>query len=350
MPPVRPATQPVAQPPSRPAMKPVGPPDPAAAVQTRGEPGRPTRGRAATDGRAPTAPAGRRRPGDRDQPRRCLPTNSICASTRSRRRCRPGSVPRPRRTPRQFPLVPPAGRARPNSCRPSARPGRPPGAPRCHRRWRAPQAHPAPYVDDYDGAADDLQPQPGRLRSSDEYDDRPGVDRIDAIDADDDDDVEPLSPGREWLLMGAQVGAGAIAGALVFLAFSWLWGFQPIVAVLAALVVIVGLVFGGTALAAGRRPADHGAGHPGRPGGHRVPGRVAAGTTLNAGPIPIGLSTASVWPRPVEVGFRLAAELGYDGVEVMVWTDRGSQDLVRLRRFARRYGVSVLAVTLASAC
>ncbi len=51
-----------------------------------------------------------------------------------------------------------------------------------------------------------------------------------------------------------------------------------------------------------------------------------------------------MWPRPVEVGFRLAAELGYDGVEVMVWTDRGSQDLVRLRRYVRRYGVPVLAV------
>ncbi|HEX4721809.1 MAG TPA: sugar phosphate isomerase/epimerase [Pseudonocardiaceae bacterium] len=61
-------------------------------------------------------------------------------------------------------------------------------------------------------------------------------------------------------------------------------------------------------------------------------------------PIPIGLSTASVWPRPVEVGFRLAADLGYDGVEVMVWTDRGSQDLAKLRRYARRYRVPVLAV------
>jgi sugar phosphate isomerase/epimerase len=61
-------------------------------------------------------------------------------------------------------------------------------------------------------------------------------------------------------------------------------------------------------------------------------------------PIPIGLSTASVWPRPVEIGFRLAAELGYDGVEVMVWTDRGSQDPLGLRTLARRYGVDVLAV------
>lgn len=60
--------------------------------------------------------------------------------------------------------------------------------------------------------------------------------------------------------------------------------------------------------------------------------------------VPIGLSTASVWPRPVEVGFRLAAELGYDGVEVMVWTDRDTQDVPRLRTYAARYGVRVLAV------
>ncbi|HEX5404093.1 MAG TPA: sugar phosphate isomerase/epimerase [Pseudonocardiaceae bacterium] len=60
--------------------------------------------------------------------------------------------------------------------------------------------------------------------------------------------------------------------------------------------------------------------------------------------IPIGLSTASVWPRPVEVAFRLAAELGYDGVEVMVWVDRDSQDVRMLRRYARRYGVDVLAL------
>jgi sugar phosphate isomerase/epimerase len=60
--------------------------------------------------------------------------------------------------------------------------------------------------------------------------------------------------------------------------------------------------------------------------------------------VPIGLSTASVWPRSVEVGFRLAAELGYDGVEVMVWTDRRSQEPFHLNRYARRYGVRVLAV------
>jgi sugar phosphate isomerase/epimerase len=42
--------------------------------------------------------------------------------------------------------------------------------------------------------------------------------------------------------------------------------------------------------------------------------------------IPVGLSTASVWPQPAEAAFALAAELGYDGVEVMVWADPVSQD------------------------
>jgi sugar phosphate isomerase/epimerase len=60
--------------------------------------------------------------------------------------------------------------------------------------------------------------------------------------------------------------------------------------------------------------------------------------------IPIGLSTASVWPRPTAIGFELAAELGYDGVEVMVWTDRASQDVGKLARYAATYGTRILAV------
>jgi sugar phosphate isomerase/epimerase len=60
--------------------------------------------------------------------------------------------------------------------------------------------------------------------------------------------------------------------------------------------------------------------------------------------IPIGLSTASVWPQPVSAGFAMAAELGYDGIEVMVWGDPTSQDLNMLRRCVREYGIPVLAV------
>jgi sugar phosphate isomerase/epimerase len=43
-------------------------------------------------------------------------------------------------------------------------------------------------------------------------------------------------------------------------------------------------------------------------------------------------------------GFELAAELGYDGVEVMVWADPVSQDVSALRRRSRDTGVPVLSV------
>lgn len=59
---------------------------------------------------------------------------------------------------------------------------------------------------------------------------------------------------------------------------------------------------------------------------------------------PVALSTASVYPEPVGVGFELAAELGYDGVELMVWSDPVSQDVAAVDRLAQRHGVPVLAV------
>lgn len=59
---------------------------------------------------------------------------------------------------------------------------------------------------------------------------------------------------------------------------------------------------------------------------------------------PVALSTASVYPEPVAAGFEIAAELGYDGVELMVWSDPASQDPAAVDRLVRRYGVPVLAV------
>lgn len=61
-------------------------------------------------------------------------------------------------------------------------------------------------------------------------------------------------------------------------------------------------------------------------------------------PVPVGLSTASVWPLKAGTAFELAAELGYDGVEVMVWADAVSQDVSALRRWSRRTGVPVLSI------
>lgn len=60
--------------------------------------------------------------------------------------------------------------------------------------------------------------------------------------------------------------------------------------------------------------------------------------------VPVALSTASVWPEPAATGFELAAELGYDGVEVMVWADPVSQDVERLAALSERYRVPVLAL------
>jgi len=58
----------------------------------------------------------------------------------------------------------------------------------------------------------------------------------------------------------------------------------------------------------------------------------------------IGLSTASVYPESTAAAFELAARLGYDGVEVMVWTDAVSQDVEALRRLSDYHQVPILAV------
>ena len=76
---------------------------------------------------------------------------------------------------------------------------------------------------------------------------------------------------------------------------------------------------------------------------HRVGDRQSpTGPCLRT--IPVGLSTASVWPQNLPDAVRLAAELGYDGIEVMVWADPISQNIAAVRRWARQYGMPVLSV------
>lgn len=60
--------------------------------------------------------------------------------------------------------------------------------------------------------------------------------------------------------------------------------------------------------------------------------------------IPVLLSSSSVFPEPTAAAFALAASLGYDGVEVMVWTDAVSQDAGALLGLSRHYGVPVRSV------
>ncbi|MCX4098791.1 sugar phosphate isomerase/epimerase family protein [Nocardia sp. alder85J] len=60
--------------------------------------------------------------------------------------------------------------------------------------------------------------------------------------------------------------------------------------------------------------------------------------------IRVGLSTASVYPENTEAAFRYAAELGYDGIELMVWAEAASQQLETVRQYQSRYEMPVLAV------
>ncbi len=60
--------------------------------------------------------------------------------------------------------------------------------------------------------------------------------------------------------------------------------------------------------------------------------------------IPIGLSTASVYPQNTVAAFEYATELGYDGVEVMVWADPVSQDLHKVTALSQRYNLPILSV------
>ena len=65
---------------------------------------------------------------------------------------------------------------------------------------------------------------------------------------------------------------------------------------------------------------------------------------LRASGAKVGLSTASVYPESTAVAFELAAKLGYDGIEIMVWTDPVSQDAYALERLSQHYQVPILAI------
>jgi sugar phosphate isomerase/epimerase len=51
-----------------------------------------------------------------------------------------------------------------------------------------------------------------------------------------------------------------------------------------------------------------------------------------------------VFPEPTSSAFDTAASLGYDGLEVMVWTDPVSQDVAALKVLSAHYGVRVGSV------
>jgi sugar phosphate isomerase/epimerase len=58
----------------------------------------------------------------------------------------------------------------------------------------------------------------------------------------------------------------------------------------------------------------------------------------------VALSTACAYPESTANAFEIAARLGYDGVEVMVWTDPVSQDIDALERLSDYHQVPILAI------
>ena len=59
---------------------------------------------------------------------------------------------------------------------------------------------------------------------------------------------------------------------------------------------------------------------------------------------PVALSTSSVYPERTPDAFELAARLGYDGVEVMVYTDPVSQEADALRRLIDYHQLPIVSV------
>ena len=56
------------------------------------------------------------------------------------------------------------------------------------------------------------------------------------------------------------------------------------------------------------------------------------------------LSTASTYPESTPDAFAMGKALGYDGIEVMVWTDPVSQDPAALARLAEHHEIPILAI------
>ncbi len=68
-----------------------------------------------------------------------------------------------------------------------------------------------------------------------------------------------------------------------------------------------------------------------------------SGAAKAPGP-PVALSTSSVYPERTPEAFEIAARLGYDGIEVMVYTDPVSQTADALRGLSAYHQLPVMAV------
>jgi sugar phosphate isomerase/epimerase len=69
-----------------------------------------------------------------------------------------------------------------------------------------------------------------------------------------------------------------------------------------------------------------------------------AGSPVRVPTARVALSTACAYPESTANAFEIAARLGYDGVEVMVWTDPVSQDIDALERLSDYHQIPILAI------
>ena len=60
--------------------------------------------------------------------------------------------------------------------------------------------------------------------------------------------------------------------------------------------------------------------------------------------IPVALSTSSAYPENCAAAFSLAERLGYDAVEVMVWTDPVTQEAGALKTLVEHHGIPVVSI------
>lgn len=58
----------------------------------------------------------------------------------------------------------------------------------------------------------------------------------------------------------------------------------------------------------------------------------------------VGLSTASLYPANAATAFATAARLGYDAMEIMVWTDPVTQEAGALRALSEHHGLPISSV------
>ena len=60
--------------------------------------------------------------------------------------------------------------------------------------------------------------------------------------------------------------------------------------------------------------------------------------------IPVALSTASVYPQTTAAAFDVGARLGYDGIEVMIWTDPMTQNAPALAALSRHHELPIVSI------